>query len=56
MEDGTEITGRFEVAGTPAGWVLVDPLGEVVHVFDDKKEANTAAFENNHRLWPTEFH
>ena len=56
MEDGTEITGRFEVAGTPAGWVLVDPLGEVVHVFDDMKEANTAAFENNHRLWPAEFH
>ena len=56
MEDGTEITGRFEVAGTPAGWVLVDPLGEVVHVFDDMKEANTAAFENNQRLWPAEFH
>ena len=56
MDDGTELTGRFEVADAPAGWMLMDPLGEVVFVFNDRKEADAAALENNHRLWPTEFH
>lgn len=56
MDDGTEITGRFEVADAPIGWMLVDPLGELVFVFNDREEAETVAFENNHRLWPAEFH
>lgn len=56
MQDGIEITGRFEVADAAVGWLLVDPLGELVYIFNDRNEADTAAFENNHRLWPAEFH
>ena len=56
MDDSTEITGRFEVADAAIGWMLVDPLGEVIYVFDDRNEADNVAFENNHRLWPEEFH
>ena len=56
MDDDTEITGRFEVEGADIGWMLLDPLGELVFTFTDRKEADAAAFENNHRLWPAEFH
>jgi hypothetical protein len=56
MDDRTELAGRFEVADAPAGWMLLDPLGEVVYVFNDRDEADAAALENNHRLWPTEYH
>lgn len=55
MDYGTEISGRFEVTNAPAGWMLLDPLGEVVFVFNDRNEADAAAFENNHRLWPAEY-
>ncbi|MFT3897386.1 MAG: hypothetical protein QM719_06785 [Thermomonas sp.] len=55
MDDSTEITGRFEVAGAAVGWMLLDPLGEVVFTYADKDEADAAAFANNHRLWPAEF-
>ena len=47
---------RFEVEGAVIGWMLLDPLGELVFTFVDRKEADEAAFENNHRLWPAEFH
>jgi hypothetical protein len=56
MDDGTEITGRFEVTDAPIGWMLVDPLGELVFVYGDRQEAEEAALENNHRLWPDQFH
>jgi hypothetical protein len=56
MDERTEITGRFEVENAPVGWMLLDPLGELVFTFSDRKEADAAAFENNHRLWPGEFH
>lgn len=56
MDYVNEITGRFEVADAVAGWVLIDPLGELVFTYSDRKEADAAALENNHRLWPAEFH
>ena len=56
MDHDTEITGRFEVENPAIGWMLLDPFGELVCTFADRKEADAAAFENNHRLWPAEFH
>lgn len=56
MGHDTEITGRFEVESAAIGWMLLDPFGELVFTFNDRKEADEAAFENNHRLWPAEFH
>ena len=56
MDNDTEITGRFEVEDAAIGWRLIDPLGEIVHTFTDRDEADAAAFENNHRLWPAEFY
>ena len=56
MDHDTEITRRFEVEGAVIGWMLLDPLGELVFTFVDRKEADLAACENNHRLWPAEFH
>lgn len=52
----TELTGRFEVTDAAIGWMLLDPLGDVVFTYSDRHEADAAAFENNHRLWPAEFH
>jgi hypothetical protein len=56
MDDCTEIKGRFEVEDAAVGWMLLDPLGELVFTFSNRKEADAAAFENNHRLWPAEFY
>ena len=55
MDDDTEITGRFEVEGAAIGWMLLDPLGELVFTFADRKEADAAAFENRRGLWRAEF-